>query len=140
MMIINAKNLVAGRLATVVAKKALLGEKIDIVNSEKAIIVGKKKEIFARYERKGRVGYVRKGPFLHKSPERILKRIIRGMLPYKQIKGRNALDNIRCDIGIPKKFEKEKLETIKEADINFKKASNFVTLKEISKYLGKEIK
>jgi large subunit ribosomal protein L13 len=138
-MIVDAKDLVAGRLATVVAKRALLGEKIDIVNSEKAVIIGKKKAIFAKYERKRRMGDAKKGPFLHRSPERIMKRIIRGMLPYKQAKGKNAFKNIKCHLGVPKKFENEKIETIKEANINFKKASDFLTLKDISKYLGKEI-
>ena len=37
-MIIDAKNLVLGRMATVVAKEALLGEKIDIINCEKAVV------------------------------------------------------------------------------------------------------
>jgi len=138
-MIIDAKNLIAGRLATIVAKKTLLGEKIDIVNSENAIITGKKKNILERYKRKMKMGDTFKGPFLHRSPEKILKRIIRGMLPYKQPKGRNAFENIKCYSGVPKKFEKEKMETIKEADINFKKASEFLTLKEISSLLGKEI-
>jgi len=44
-MIIDATNLIAGRLATFVAKKALLGEEIEIVNSEKAVLTGKKSDL-----------------------------------------------------------------------------------------------
>ena len=51
-MIIDASNLIAGRIATVVAKKALLGETIDIVNSEKAIVTGSKTQVFARFKQK----------------------------------------------------------------------------------------
>ena len=139
-MIIDAKDMIVGRISTVVAKKALLGEKIDIVNSEKAVITGKKKNILAKYKRKMKMGDALKGPFFHRSPDKILKRTIRGMLPYKQTKGKNAFDNIKCHLGVPKKFENEKKETIKEADINFKKASDFLTLKDIARHFGKEIK
>ena len=40
MKIYNAEGIILGRLASVVAKQALLGEDIRIVNSEKAIISG----------------------------------------------------------------------------------------------------
>ena len=49
-MIIDATNLLVGRLATVVAKKALLGGKIDIVNAEKAIISGPKRLVINKYK------------------------------------------------------------------------------------------
>ena len=39
-MIINAENLILGRMTTYAAKKALQGEEVDIVNCEKAIITG----------------------------------------------------------------------------------------------------
>ena len=39
-MIINADNLVLGRMAAIAAKQALLGEDVRIVNCEKAIITG----------------------------------------------------------------------------------------------------
>ncbi len=37
-MIIDANNMILGRLASFAAKKALLGEKIDVINCEKAVI------------------------------------------------------------------------------------------------------
>ena len=44
-MIIDAKDMIVGRFATVAAKKALLGEKVDIINCESAIITGNKKNL-----------------------------------------------------------------------------------------------
>ncbi len=44
-MIINADNLIIGRIASFAAKKALLGEKVVIVNSEEAVMTGKKKRL-----------------------------------------------------------------------------------------------
>ena len=51
-MIINANNLILGRLASFAAKQALLGEKIEIVNSEETVIIGSKKVIYAKYDEK----------------------------------------------------------------------------------------
>jgi len=45
-MIIDATNLILGRLGTYVAKKALLGNKIDIVNCENSVVTGNRKRIF----------------------------------------------------------------------------------------------
>jgi len=135
-MIIDAKDLIVGRLATVVAKKSLIGEKMDIVNCERAVIVGDKKNILSKYDWKRKMGDTFKGPFIHRNPERMLKRTIRGMLPYKQKKGRDAFKNIRCYLGVPEKFKDKKAETIKEAKINFKKTINYITLKEVSRHLG----
>ena len=46
-MIIDAKDLIAGRMGAFVAKQLLLGETVDIVNAEKAVISGKKNVVFA---------------------------------------------------------------------------------------------
>jgi large subunit ribosomal protein L13 len=137
MTIINAKDLIAGRLATEVAKRALLGEKIDIVNSEKALITGKKETILKKYKEKKEKGHPYKGPFFPTMPDRFLRRIIRGMLPYKQEKGRKAFKNIMCYIGIPKKFESEKLETIKKAHITNSKSIRYMSIEKICQYLKK---
>ena len=47
-MIIDANNLILGRMATFIAKQALLGEDIKIVNCEKAVITGDRKEILLK--------------------------------------------------------------------------------------------
>ena len=49
-MIINADGLITGRLASYAAKQALLGEKVDIINSEKACITGSKPQILEKYD------------------------------------------------------------------------------------------
>ncbi len=135
-MIINAENMILGRLATFVAKEALKGEKINVINVEKAIVTGKPKDILTRYQQKYDRGHAIAGPFFPKHPERIVKRTIRGMLPYKQEKGKKAFKNIKCYIGLPKEFEGQKAETIEKASIKNIKKTKFLTIKEISKHLG----
>ena len=51
-MIINAEGLIIGKLATVAAKHALIGEKVDVVNCEKACITGSKRDILEKYKKK----------------------------------------------------------------------------------------
>lgn len=135
-MIIDASNLIVGRIATVVAQKALLGEKIDIVNSEKAIITGSKEQVFARFKQKYDMGIPSRGPFVHRSADRLLRRSIRGMLPYKQAKGETAFKNIMCWIGVPEEFKDKKFDTIENANVSKVPTLKYVTLGQVSKYLG----
>lgn len=135
MIIINAENKILGRIATIVAKKALLGEEVIIINADKAIVSGKKQEVLARYRQKYARGVPSKGPFILRSPDRLVKRTIRNMLPYKTTRGREAYKRIKCYVGVPAEYEeKETIETGKkktELGIN-----NYVTIREISRNLG----
>jgi len=135
-MIINAEDMILGRFATVVAKQALQGEKIDIINVEKIVVTGKPKEILARYKQRFERGHAMDGPYFPKHPEKLVKRAIRGMLPYKQEKGKNAFKNVKCYIGIPKEFKDKKAETIEKANIKNIKKTKYLTIKEISHQLG----
>jgi len=134
--VIDAADTTLGRLSTVVAKRLLSGEEIAIVNSEKAIILGKKRMIKNRYKDKRDVGTYRKGPFFPKTPDRIVKRTIRGMIPYQKPHGRTAFKRLKCYIHIPKEFEKTKMETIDAAK---KQAADFITIEELSQSLGAKI-
>lgn len=136
-MLIDAENLILGRLASFVAKKALLGEKITIVNANKVVVVGRKEDVLAKYKAKTEKGGPLHGPFIPKIADRFLKRTIRGMLPYKQEKGRKAFEKIKCYIGVPEKFKNEKFETIKEANVEKAKTLRFLSIQKICDYLGK---
>jgi large subunit ribosomal protein L13 len=133
-MIIDAKNTIIGRLATIVAKKALLGEKIDIVNCEDAIITGKKDFLIARYQRKKDMGTF-KGPYQPKMADRFVRRIIRGMLPYKQEKGKNAYKRVMCYIGVPEELKDKQIGRIDSADISKVKNLDYMNIKDIIKKL-----
>jgi large subunit ribosomal protein L13 len=134
-MIIDATNLIVGRLATFAAKQALLGETVDIINAEKAVVSGSKKEVLARYMRKVQMGNVTKGPYLHRAPDRLLRRTIRGMLPYKQTKGIDAFRRMMCHVGVPAQFEGKESITIEAAKVEKLPYNKFLTLREISKHI-----
>ncbi|MBW3004072.1 50S ribosomal protein L13 [Candidatus Woesearchaeota archaeon] len=135
-MIIDATNLVLGRFATKAAKAALLGENVDIVNCENAVITGSKATVFARYKRKRELGIPLKGPYFPRQPDRFVRRIVRGMLPYKKPKGSEAFKRVMCYRGIPDKFKDQKFVTFKEADVSKLTTLKFITVKELCKLLG----
>ena len=135
-MIIDASNLILGRIATVAAKKALLGEKVDVVNCSKVLMTGNKKEIIARYKAKREMGQVYHGPYIQRRVDIFVKRTIRGMLPYKQAKGREAFERIRCYRSVPESLKDKKMETIEKANISKVPTLKYITVAEICKSMG----
>ncbi|MGC8673171.1 MAG: 50S ribosomal protein L13 [Thermoplasmata archaeon] len=134
MKIIDATDHIVGRLSTNVAKMLLNGEEIVIINAEKAVVTGRREFILNDYLEKWQRGSVRKGPHYPRMPDRILRRTVRGMLPFKTTHGRKAYKRLKVFIGKPENIEESKVEKIEDA-IN-KKVRNKVTLGEISKSLG----
>jgi len=135
-MILDATDLIVGRFCSVVAKKALLGEDISIVNSEKAVISGRRSMVLKDAAHEGSRGTQRYGPFIQRNADRLLRRKIRGMLPYKQEKGKLAYARVKCYVGVPPEFQGKKLETIEAAHLQKLPHVYYVTMGEISRLLG----
>jgi len=135
-MILDAKNLILGRLASVAAKKALLGETVDIINVEEAVITGDKKWILAHHIQKRDRGIPLQGPYFERMPDKFVRKAIRGMLPYKKDKGKKAYGNIKCYIGVPTNLKEQKAETIAPANITKLPNVKFIKVNELCKLLG----
>ena len=106
--VFDADGLVLGRLASTVADMLLKAarsdrdDKVVIINSEKAIVSGSSRSVLQNYHDKYALNHARKGPFYPRMPDMILKRTVRGMLPYqRKSSGRRALRNLRVEIGCP---------------------------------------
>ncbi|WP_456483903.1 50S ribosomal protein L13 [Methanopyrus kandleri] len=108
--VIDAENAVLGRLASVVAKRILKGERIAVINTEKAIITGKKNTIKEEWLQKIQRGDPKKGPFYPRRPDLIFRRVVRGMLPWKTKRGREAFKRLRAYIGTPRWVEEVDME------------------------------
>jgi len=134
--IIDASGAILGRLASEVAKRALKGEEIIIINAEKAVISGNKEAVLEKYLHRRRIGNPKKGPFFPKRPDLIVKRAIRGMLPYKKKRGKEALKRIKVFIGVPEELEIE-AERVEKAKKRVDDIScPFIEVLELSKLLG----
>lgn len=120
-IIIDANKAIFGRLCSFAAKKALQGDEVIIVNCEKAIITGNKKNIIEKYkELRTKASSSLKGPKHIRTPYRMLKRGIRGMLPdFRRGQGKQALSRIKCHDSVPAELEGQKM--IKSGRVKLKK-------------------
>lgn len=128
-IIIDAEGAVFGRLCSYAAKQALEGNEIVIVNSEKAVVSGNRKDILDKYRNlRAKGGHSRRGPKHSRISYLLMKKGIRGMLPdFRWGEGKQAFSRIKCYDGVPKEFEGGK--TIK---LKFNKPNKYLELKEIS--------
>ncbi len=136
MTIIDADGLIMGRLASTVAKKLLAGEKIDIINAEKAVISGSKVTTLKEYDETLKRGKPEFGPYFPKRPDRILKRTVRGMLPYKRARGKDAMSRLKVYVGIPMELKDKESVRIAEASMDRLSSNKYLRLGDVSVKLG----
>ena len=133
-IIINAEDTITGRLASLVAKRLLSGEQIIIVNAEKALISGNPgsiaKKDLTRYHIRTKSNPL-KGPFFPRKPDQILKRTIRGMLPFKKSRGKEAYKRLKVYNSLPSLFEGQELEILGDTLRNNPKSS-YISLGELN--------
>ncbi len=133
--IIDAENKILGRLASHVASEVRNGEEVRIVNSEKAVISGEEKKVFADYKQKFDRGRRDTGPYFPKRSDKILKRTVRGMLPKQKKSGREQHSRVKTYLGVPKEFE-EDVETVDVKEGTDLKNRNYVKLGEVAQFIG----
>lgn len=134
-MIIDAKDQILGRIASFAAKRALLGEKVEIINCEKAIITGSKHDVLRKYKIRRRIGQPSKGPFFPRRPDLFVRRIVRGMLPHRKYRGKKAYSKIKCYIGVPENLKGEKVK-LNKAHISKLPSLKYMYIDEICSLLG----
>ncbi len=135
-IVIDAANHVMGRLASTVASLALKGKRVIIVNAERTIVTGDYNAILEQYKKKlteVRTHYnpERTGPKTPRRPDRILRRAIRGMLPYDKEKGKKALSLVKVYLGMPPIYEKRTKYIVKGAYFHMIPGSPYTTLEEL---------
>ena len=136
--VINGDGLLLGRLASLVAQRGLAGEEIAIVNAEKAIISGSRARVLANYRHKVERGASgnRWGPFVPRRPDHLMKRTIRGMLPYKRPRGVEAMKRIKCYVGVPVGFVGREMEVLEAAHMDRLNNPAYISLGAVCTYLG----
>jgi large subunit ribosomal protein L13 len=134
-LVVDARDCIVGRVASNVAQRALDGERVAVVNAERAVITGNEESTMDTYRARAEVGSDR-GPYYPKRPDRIFKRSIRGMVPYKTTRGREAFENVRVYVGNP--FDEEG-EVLDETSLDRLSNIKFTTLGDISEQLGANV-
>lgn len=137
-MIVNGEGMILGRLCSLTAELLLKGEDIVIVNAEKVVLSGNKKDILDRYKQKrGRKDHAnpRKGPMFPRTPDGIVRRTVRGMVNYRSDRGTRAFRRLRIYTGVPEQYSGSKLVMLDKADSK-KLHGKITTVGEVSRELG----
>ncbi|WP_222918647.1 50S ribosomal protein L13 [Natrinema sp. SYSU A 869] len=138
-LVVDAQDCILGRVASEVAQRALDGNRVAIVNAEDAVITGDEDDIFETYRTRLELGSDR-GPYYPKRPDMIFKRSVRGMLPYKKTRGREALDSVRVYVGNPYENDDDhETEVIEGTSLDRLSNIRFVHLHEVSEQLGANV-
>lgn len=132
---VNADGLIVGRMSSYVAKRLINGEQVIILNAEKAVFSGKKKSKIAEAKEFLEVGAPERGPFHYRRPDRMVKKTIRGMLPFKQPKGKAAFKLLKVYMGVPLEYKDKKAITFEDAQSSKIKGPYFA-LSEVAKEIG----
>lgn len=138
-MIVDGKDQILGRIASVVAKKLLEGEQVVIVNVEEIVITGNRQYFFDLYEKRSQFkdnANPLRGSFFPKRSDRIVRRSVRGMLPWKKDKGRQAYRRLKVYVGIPDELAGKEFVRFNDADVSKLRTKKFIRVKDISSFLG----
>lgn len=134
----DARGLVLGRAASLIAKRLLNGETIVVVNAEQSIVTGGRQAVISQYTAARARGSVRSGPHYPRHPDRIFRRTVRGMLPHLKTRGKVAFDRLEVFIGVPEEWKAAKAETLTGAKAPPALRAP-MTLADISKLLGARV-
>lgn len=137
-VVVDATNHVVGRLASIVAKWALEGRRVVIVNAEKAVVTGGDFNMVLNWYKTRISEWLthynpeKAGPKIPRKPDRILRRVIRGMLPRKEPRGgRQAYRRIRVFMGVPPQYMNVDKVVIKGALLSVRPGAKYVALEEL---------
>ncbi|KOB73399.1 Ribosomal protein L13A [Operophtera brumata] len=107
-IVIDGRGHLLGRLAAVIAKVLLHGNKVTVVRCEQLNISGnffRNKLKFMSFLRKRCNVNPARGPFHFRAPSKILWKTVRGMIPHKTERGKAALRKLRAYDGCPPPFD-----------------------------------
>merc|ERR1712212_584322 len=139
--IIDGNGHLMGRLAATVAKCLLNGQRVVVVRCEGLLISGnfyRNKLKILEYLRKRHLTKPSRGPFHGRAPSKMLKHVIRGMLPHKTERGQIAFNSLKVFEGCPAPYDKCKRMIIPSAykEIKIKPNRKFASVGRLAAETG----
>jgi large subunit ribosomal protein L13 len=125
-------------MASYVAKQALDGNRIVVLNAERAIISGTKQRVVARAKQKLKtrtLGNQEKSPTHPRRPDTYVRRVIRGMLPWKKTGGKEAFRRVKVYVGTPSEYQDKPSAKITGADASKLKVP-YISVAQLSQEIG----
>ncbi|CEP03653.1 Ribosomal protein L13a [Plasmodiophora brassicae] len=117
-VVVDGRGHLLGRLASVLAKELLNGQRVVVVRTELIEMSGslfRNKTKYWAFLRKRHNTNPKRGPFHERAPSKILARVIRGMVPYKTKRGQEALARLQTFEGVPPAYQKVKRQVVPDA-------------------------
>lgn len=117
-VIIDGRGHLMGRLASIVAKELISGQRVVVVRCEQILRSGSlfRNKLKLQDVRNKRINTNPRRGFKHfKAPSRIFFKAVRGMLPRKESNGANALTRLRVFDGMPFPYDHQKRMVVPEA-------------------------
>ena len=137
-VVIDATNCIAGRMCSHVSKLLLQGNRVAIVNAEKAMLSGNRYKTIESYKEHLEINSVTNpihGPFHPRRPDTILSKMVRGMVPKRKSDGISAFKRLRVYMGVPERMKNAKMESFDDSKIT-KPESYYISLAEVAKQIG----
>jgi large subunit ribosomal protein L13 len=137
-IVIDATNQIMGRLASYAAKNALNGNTVIVLNAEKAVISGRKSNIVEEAMRRLKTRTLANqttAPVHQRRPDLYLRRVVRGMLPWKKAKGKAAFHRVLIFMGVPEEYAKAKSSRVPDADAS-RLSTAYMTLGALAAEIG----
>ena len=140
-IIVDAKGHLLGRLASIVAKQILRGQKIVVVRCESINISGslfRNNLKFKEFMGYTRLANPRRGHVHYRNPARIFWRAVRNMTPHKTARGTAALGRLKCFEGIPHPYDEQKRMVVPQAMkvLRLRTYRKFCSLGDLAKKAG----
>jgi len=140
-VVIDARHHMLGRLASIVAKELLNGQRVVIVRCEEICMSGglvRQKMKYLRFLRKRMNTKPSHGPIHFRAPAKILWRTIRGMIPHKTKRGEAALARLKAYEGVPPPYDRTKRMVIPDAlkVLRLQAGHKYCLLGQLSKEVG----
>merc|ERR1712168_1496201 len=138
---IDGRGHMLGRLASIVAKLILTGNKVVVVRTEGINMSGnfyRNKLKYLDFLRKRCNVLPKRGPFHFRAPAKIFWRTVRGMTPHKTERGKDALKRLQTFEGVPPPYDKKKKMVIPSAlkVLRLKHGRRFCTLGRLGHEVG----
>ncbi|MEM3031207.1 MAG: 50S ribosomal protein L13 [Candidatus Micrarchaeia archaeon] len=139
MVVIDGNGIVLGRLAASVAKRLLGGESVTIINAERLIVSGDPKSVAEKYQKRRWAkdkANPEHSPHWPRKPELLVRRVVRGMLPFKSVRGRSAFRLLRVVRGAPPELAFSAQKPLDERAAAGKLRGRFTSIAELCRRLG----
>lgn len=137
-VVVDATNCIAGRMCSHVSKLLLQGNRVAIVNAEKAMLSGNRYKTIDSYKEHLGINSVTNpihGPFHPRRPDTILSKMVRGMVPKRKPDGISAFKRLRVYMGVPENMKSAKMESFDDSKIT-KPESYYISIAEVAKQIG----